>query len=355
MHKMDHEEFTSDSSSPREEIPHDAQAAQVSNSTGSSLLPTNEIPEAQALLLDRTTRELEQLCSKNIEVQTIKAHLESWMVGSNSTKLQPNLLIRLNSSGALQYAVKNQRKDVVRVLLNYDLVPSERSISAALDHVNNTGDTSMLQLLIDDGWDINQLYNRSRPSIMSVVVGDVNLVKWCLSLGGDPNAVSPSGMSVLHRAACIGTIASLEALLAAGGQIQSPCHSDDIVAHAASVHDESYNRIPVIQYLLDRGADIDAYYAQRHDPRETSGLQLWIGTQTALHIAIERDSRDLVEFLIQKGADPSKRMWNYSTVCVLLEEWKGRSGWEEHIQWLDAISYARFLGREGIVNFLQGS
>jgi ankyrin repeat protein len=190
-------------------------------------------------------------------------------------------------------------------------------------------------------------------TILSCLVQDATLVKWCLSLGGDPNALSPSKRSVLHSAACVGSIESLEALIAAGGVIKSPSPSDDVVAYAVDGHDQSYDRIAVIEYLLDHGADINAYYAQNQD--QLDGINIIMGRRTALHLAVGKGNEDLVKMLIQRGADPSKRMWNYSTAYTSIQKHMGDPNWREHVEWLDTIAYARFSGFEGIARFLEES
>jgi ankyrin repeat protein len=158
-------------------------------------------------------------------------------------------------------------------------------------------------------------------------------------------------MTVLHRAACMGNVETLKILIAAGGQIKSPCPSDDVVAEAVSSHYESNDRIAAIHYLLDHGADIDAYWGQNYAPNHP--LKVIMGRQTALHIAIGNRDQSLVEMLLKRGADPSKPMWNHSTAYSTLKEHAGAPHWQEHINVLDPIEYARFLGFEDIEVFLQ--
>lgn len=111
--------------------------------------------------------------------------------------------------------------------------------------------------------------------------------------------------------------------------------------------------MPAIQYLLDHGADIDAYLWQSYDPHFPSDLAIFMGKQTALHIAIGKGDQPLVEMLLKRGADSSKLMWNYSTAYSTIKEHPGDPHWQEHIKWLDPIEYARFLGFQGIAVFLQ--
>jgi hypothetical protein len=157
---MNIEEFASQPDSPRWEVPRDIQATRASSQA-----------EIRAMVLYRTTKELEQLCHDSIGIQPIQDLLETWtlVTGPNSGKLQPNLMAWLNDSNLLERAVQNQRRDVVQVLLSFGFVPNEGAVSAALDHVMDTKDTSILELLIKKGWDINRVYNQVRPPIMRCV------------------------------------------------------------------------------------------------------------------------------------------------------------------------------------------
>lgn len=168
---MDLIEFASRPDSPRWEVPQNIRRTrreQVEVSPGSSSLQASEPREPRAQILSRTTFEVEQLCvDGTVEAQSIQDLLAIWIVtGPNSGKLQPNLLAWLNSSEALVSAIKNQRQDIIQYLLDYGLIPDSRAMSAALTHVLDSKDMSLLELLIKGGWDINRVFNRVQPSIM---------------------------------------------------------------------------------------------------------------------------------------------------------------------------------------------
>lgn len=188
-------------------------------------------------------------------------------------------------------------------------------------------------------------------TIISCLLNDKSLVEWCLSRGGDPNASSSLKITVLQRAACIASVDTIELLIAAGGQIKSPCPSDDVIAQAVDCHDENHDRIAAIHCLLDHGADIDAYWGQNYDFDHP--LKMMYGSQTALHIAIGKRDQSLVEMLLKRGAGFTKPMWNYGTAYSTLAEHGKTPHWQEHIKWLSPIAYARFLGFEDIETFLQ--
>jgi hypothetical protein len=163
---MNLEEFASQPDSPRWEIPRNIQITRdpLSESASSQA-------DIRATVLYRTTKQLEQMCQDGSGTQPIHDLLEAWtlVTGPNSGKLQPNLMAWLNDSNLLERAVKNQRQEVVRVLLSFGFVPNDWAISAALGHAMDTKDTSTLELLIKNGWDINRVYNQVKPSIMRCV------------------------------------------------------------------------------------------------------------------------------------------------------------------------------------------
>jgi hypothetical protein len=111
--------------------------------------------------------------------------------------------------------------------------------------------------------------------------------------------------------------------------------------------------IAAVHYLLDLGADIDAYWGQKYEFNYS--LKIIMGKQTALHIATGAGNQSLVEMLLKRGADPRKPMWDYSTAHYTIVEHSGNPRWQKHINWLDPVGYARYRGFEDIAAFLQNS
>lgn len=168
---MDFNQFATEPSSPRWEIPRSVRATNKAGIDRSSDLLQSleeEVLDSRAAILDKATRQLERLCSDNVTTQSLLELLEDWSTGSRhgNPELQPNLLAWFQCSKALEHAVKNHRNDAVELLLSQGLVPKEEAISAALDVALDTHDTSTLVLLMKGGWNINQVYSRIRPSIL---------------------------------------------------------------------------------------------------------------------------------------------------------------------------------------------
>ncbi|KAJ4989559.1 hypothetical protein SVAN01_04936 [Stagonosporopsis vannaccii] len=142
----------------------------------------------------------------------------------------------------------------------------------------------------------------------------------------------------------MGPLESVKTLISAGGKFQRPCLSDDVIAHAVESHNEYNNRLPVIEFLLDQGADIDAFYDQNRNLEFPLGLELIVGKQTGLHLAIRKRDRQMVEMLVRRGADPGKLMWNYSTAFDALHGLAKGADWKKHIKRIDAIEYKTTAG-----------
>lgn len=71
----------------------------------------------------------------------------------------------------------------------------------------------------------------------------------------------------------------------------------------------------IIEFLLDKGAPIDAYY-RGHSERwnaATNSLFLSYGWQNALHFAVSYGKKDLVEMLLSRVADKALKMFSLRT------------------------------------------
>jgi ankyrin repeat protein len=181
----------------------------------------------------------------------------------------------------------------------------------------------------------------------SSVTYDNNLVRWLLSLGADPNGMSlKTSFTILQSAAQAATVPSLVLLLGAGGDISTTSASADIVAYAACAHTVTNNRIHVIRYLLDQGADIDVMMGsakrKKGSERDSDECQehecdmLAWGRKNALHWAVERGMCDLVQLLLERGADTSIKTWSLTT----------------GMRWLGVRELAEICKKEDVVEML---
>lgn len=136
----------------------------------------------------------------------------------------------------------------------------------------------------------------------SMLLTDYDMVGWCLSLGADPNASSPAGETIMQRAASYGSLDVLRLLVEHGSQVRGL----DVVARAcfySKKYEDEPERPEVVRFLLDHGGPIDAYWGGDTVEAERSCLDVFIGKQNGLHLAIESGNRDLVKLLVDRGAN----------------------------------------------------
>lgn len=104
----------------------------------------------------------------------------------------------------------------------------------------------------------------------------------------------------MQRAAGYAPLDVLELLVVHGGIVRD----SDLIAHAAFAHSNGRSgRLEAVRCLLKHGALINAYYGDNTTEGNGSCLIEFVGRQNALHFAIGSGKTDLVELLIEKGAD----------------------------------------------------
>jgi len=181
--------------------------------------------------------------------------------------------------------------------------------------------------------------------ILAVVNDRVGELKALLARGADPNSVDPGGDPLLVIAARNGTVATVDALLAAKAKPDAKnAHGDNAMMLAALkgqldivqrlraagatldpsgwtplIYAATGGHVPVVRYLLDQGADINAA-----SPNGT----------TALMMAIREHRLEVAELLLRRGADVSRR--NDAGLTALAYAEQGNE--TELAQWVRAVA-----------------
>ncbi|XP_063417526.1 uncharacterized protein LOC134700086 [Mytilus trossulus] len=126
--------------------------------------------------------------------------------------------------------------------------------STALHSAASTGNTEMVQLLIDNGIEIN-FQNKDGSTILfdATLKGKTDIVHWLIDKGIDINVMDTDGSTALHIAA-------------------------------------SKGNTEIVQLLIDNGIEINA---QNKDGN------------TALHLAVERQSDVMTTLLLNRGCNPN--------------------------------------------------
>lgn len=141
----------------------------------------------------------------------------------------------------------------------------------------------------------------------------------------------------MQRAASYAPLNVLKLLVEHGGLIRG-----DLVARASYYRrNNDHGFLEVIQFLLDHGAPIDAYFAEGTvQARNNCCLMVVMGGQNALHFAIGGGKRDLVKLLLKRGADRNLT---------------ASSPWKTKGKTVSPVELARMCGHEDIVDLLDGT
>lgn len=139
----------------------------------------------------------------------------------------------------------------------------------------------------------------------------------------------------MQRAANYASLDILKLLVEHGGLLRDR----DLVARASCHRSEGEaGCLKVVRFLLDHGSPIDTYYGKDTKESDNSCNYMVIGKQNALHFAIGQGMKDLVKFLVERGADRNLPAWSATST-------KGRA--------VFPVELARMHGHEDIVSLLE--
>ncbi len=150
----------------------------------------------------------------------------------------------------------------------------------------NEFDTAKLDKLLQEGGKVNakEETNGYTPLIIAVNIQKIDLIKFLLEKGADPNIADNAGISPLMYASLYKNKDILTALVLAKADINAKNKEQ----RTALMHAVAVNDLDAVKYLLENGADINA--------REAYG-------ETALYQAVGFGYSSLCSELIKQGAD----------------------------------------------------
>ncbi|KAI1176161.1 ankyrin repeat-containing domain protein [Nemania sp. FL0916] len=300
---MDLSQFTSDPSDPAWEKPRYEALHTIRpfSPKHPDSIDKKDLTE-RAKALDSISMELNTLAARNAPLSDIESYIGQFEVASSKGPIiQRNILAWFSDTNALQWACGNNNPDTVRFLLQKGLSVTPRAVIHAAAKLRETHDTTVMQILLDFGWDINEPLGETRPPLISTILEVPELVSWCLSKGADPGLSSPSGCSIIEIAACRASLSTLETLVELAGRVADGAP----VARASYFHTlgSTPDRVEVVRYLLDQGYSVDAFYKAYHAAGDCSHEEMLFGSQNALHFAIWAGKEDMVRLLLERGAD----------------------------------------------------
>jgi ankyrin repeat protein len=184
-------------------------------------------------------------------------------------------------SQALSVACAEGRTAVVEPLLEASAQPKERleaSLAAAAYH----GHEEVVRTLLERRARRGTSAEASTSLLAAAQMGHAQVVRDLLAAGAAPDQATPEGATAIAYAVTHGHLEVLEALLEGGAAMEAPCLGPDIPLSLAAAQG---NR-NVVAWLLDRGADLHS------------------ADERALMTAVYHGRAELVDLLLERGADP---------------------------------------------------
>ena len=214
------------------------------------------------------------LFQKEIAQDEVKLWQKSWAGDKNGVK-------RLLLIGLL---------DVNHVQIDFY---KPQNALTSLGAAASEGHKQVVQVLLEKGAHLNKAHKLAlTPLQKTVSAGHEEVVQLLLDWGADPNVKDEYGWTPLHEAASEGKTCLVTLLLERGANPNASNKYGETPLHLASTK-------TVVQLLLNRGAELDK--------RDKSG-------RTPLHSASRRRKKVLVDLLLQKGANQSRRQtWSDPT------------------------------------------
>ncbi|KAL0942044.1 ankyrin repeat protein [Colletotrichum truncatum] len=270
------------------------------NSNGhNAFVPGNE-PQVGSAVPDcrpdhSFVEDLCQACSQG-QLDEFKRLVTQW----KSTRLVasappgPQLLIA-TLEPVLCFAIRQHQTQIVSYLLDEGM---EVSVLAEVEAADCKCDSSMWEVFLNHGWDINNSHSAADAPALGWVFYDIDVVRWFLSHGADPNAEARYGWTPWLRAVVWAPLEIVKLLHEAGGRLDLAvpyvCFG---LANRRNAH-KYPDRLEVLRYLLDNGADINArMWSHNHYGRSSH-----FDCGSALNIALLGGQDEIAEELLSRGA-----------------------------------------------------
>jgi ankyrin repeat protein len=206
-----------------------------------------------------------------------------------------------NARGAdtrLAEAARDGRLDAVHALLveGVDVNAPTADGTTPLHWAVYRNEERLVRRLLDAGADANRTNRYGVPPLaLACTNANAALVRLLIAAGADPKA-APAGEPVLLTAARTGSLEAVEAIVAAGADVDA---TEALRGQTALMWAAVENHNDIARYLLTRGAAVDARSKARY---------------TALMFAAREGNLDIARLLVAGGADVNAAAPNGSTV-----------------------------------------
>ncbi|GLB36852.1 hypothetical protein LshimejAT787_0311390 [Lyophyllum shimeji] len=215
------------------------------------------------------------------DLPKIQALLEEWKSLDSSVSSAPPLQELLST------AARNGHAQVVSHLLQGGASVDVDAVVSAVD----TPHIAVFQAFVDGGFDISTSLGHL-GDLLFLSVGHIDLLKWVLAQGANPNRSRSGMLSALDLAVMKSSSEAARLLIQHGARVKNT----NALKTAAY-----YGVLDMIPLLLEAGADVN----EIPDYEEMLLSEREHGLGTALHEAALGDQPEAVELLLEKGADPA--------------------------------------------------
>lgn len=196
---------------------------------------------------------------------------------------------------SLHFAVFKGSLDTVKVLLahNVTVTCTDESGATALHQAACVGSLELMELLITAGVPVNAVDKNGRTPLHLAASRKMANIELLLQHGAEVDCIDTNGWTPLSQCCMKGNLPAARLFLAHGANPNHHCTSARIAAASLLSVLEVSRGDAVIMLLLDHGAD--ANYCQTRSQ------------ETALHRAALAGKAEVVQKLLEKGADVAAR------------------------------------------------
>ncbi|KIW82919.1 hypothetical protein Z517_02162 [Fonsecaea pedrosoi CBS 271.37] len=193
---------------------------------------------------------------------------------------------------AMRTAVERDYLWIVSLLLSKGVKPSPFDFCTAVKNLSYP----ILELMLDTGFDINAAYQKDYPPFWRDAFSDLELVRWLVEHGADPNAPTMFGLTPFTIAVQCASFETIKLLLELGASVQ----------YGYPLHSAVWNNREeeIIKLLLSSGASPNTI---EFEGQPQSYVDSVTGVGTPLHVAYMVGNHKLVQLLLEHGADPKIR------------------------------------------------